>query len=85
MNNKFNIVNAIKSEEIDWNKQIAESSWNFELNWKYYLILSPYNAFTDEINPELWIYKWVIVNPELYFWKIENQVDSVENKVKDIL
>ena len=85
MQEKINIINPIKTEIIDWNKQIAEPVWYFDLDWKYYLVISPYNPFTDEINPELWIYKWVIVNPELYFWKIWGEIREIENKVDDIL
>jgi hypothetical protein len=85
MDSKINIINPIKSEKLNWNRQIAEPIWKLDLNWKYYLFLYPYNWTTTEINPDLWIYKWVIINPELYFWKVENQVDDTENKVKDIL
>ena len=85
MQEKINIINPIQTEAIDWDKQIAEPVWYFDLDWKYYLIISPYNPFTKEINPDLWIYKWVIVNPELYFWKIWEEIKQVENNVDNIL
>jgi hypothetical protein len=76
--------NSVKQS--DWN-QIPQYYWEFEYEWKFYLITKAVNRVTnsDEINQEKWIYKWVIINPELYFWKVENQVDNVEDKVKDIL
>ncbi len=85
MKEKINIINPIKTEVIDWDKQIAEPVWYFDFNWKYYLVINPYNSFTEETNPELWIYKWVIVNPELYFWKIWKEVRKVENNIDNIL
>jgi hypothetical protein len=85
MNKKINIINPIKSEKLNWNRQIAEPIWKLDLDWKYYLFLYPYNWTTDEINPELWIYKWIIVNPELYFWKVWEEIDSIEDKVNNIL
>jgi len=85
MDNNINIINPIKSEELDWKRQIAEPIWKLDLNWKYYLFLYPYNWTTSETNAKLWIYKWVIVNPELYFWKIWKEVRQVENKVNNIL
>jgi len=85
MQEKINIINPIKTDIIDWDKQIAEPVWYFDLNWKHYLIISPYNPFTEETNPELWIYKWVIVNPESYFWKVWREIRKIENKVDDII
>lgn len=83
-NSKIEVINKLKSKEIDWNKQIAENTWNFELNWKYYLILNPYNPFTDEINSEKWIYRWIIVNFEKYF-EVAGEVQKVVSKIEDIL
>jgi hypothetical protein len=36
------------------------------------------NKLTDEINPELWIYKWVIITPSKYF---ENDVNEKINEI----
>ena len=85
MNNKINITSPLRTEAIDWNKQLANPVWNFELKWKYYLVLNPYNPFSNEINKEKWIYKWVIVNPELYFWEASKKVDRVKGKFNDIM
>jgi len=87
-NSKINIINCLKSEKIDWNKQLAENTWNFEYNWKYYLVLNPYNSFTDEINQNLWIYKWVIIDSDKYFWineKVEWEIKKVEWDIDSIL
>lgn len=83
-NKKINIINPIKSESIDWDNQIAENTWSFELNWKYYLILNPYNPFTDEINSEKWIYKWVIINYNKYF-EVNNEIKKVIDKLEKII
>ncbi len=85
MDKNIDIINPIKSKELDWNRQIAEPIWKLDLNWKYYLFLYPYNWLTEEINPDLWIYKWVIINPELYFWKVWKEVREIENKVDNII
>ena len=87
-NSKIDIINPIKSEKIDWNKQLGENVWNFEYNWKYYLVLNPYNSFTDETNVDLWLYKWIIIDSDKYFWISEyskNVVDDTVNKVDEIL
>lgn len=83
-NKNIRMLNAIKSEAIDWNKQLAENTWNFEYNWKYYLVLNPYNAFTDEINPEKGLYKWVIIDSNKYF-EVESQVKEMNSQVQDVL
>ena len=85
INNKINIISPLKTEIIDWNKQLANPVWNFELDWKYYLVLNPYNPFSDELNKEKWIYKWVIVNPELYFWEADKEVVWVKDKLDNII
>lgn len=82
-NSKIEIINKLKSKEIDWNRQIAENTWNFELNQKYYLISNPYNPFCDEINPEKWIYKWVIIDFDKYF-EIDWNVKDFSRKINEI-
>jgi hypothetical protein len=87
-NSKINIINSLKSEKIDWDKQLAENTWNFEYNWKYYLVLNPYNPFTEETNPDLWIYKWIIIDSDKYFWineKVEWEIKKVEWDIDSIL
>jgi len=82
--NKFKKKNAITSETIEW-KQILESSWYFEFEWKFYLLWLLYQDLNeDDNNEERWIYKWVIVNPSKYF-KIEDETNKVVWKVKWIL
>lgn len=87
-NSKIIIINSLKSEKIDWNKQLAENTWNFEYNWRFYLVLNPYNSFTDETNPEKWLYKWVIIDSDKYFWvceKLKEVVKGVVDEVDEIL
>jgi len=83
-NSKINIINSLKSEKIDWNKQLAENTWNFEYNGKYYLVLNPYNPFTDETNSNLWLYKWVIIDSDKYFWVGDDSKDIIEDTVNNI-
>ncbi len=87
-NSKINIINSLKSEKIDWNKQLAENTWNFEYNWKYYLVLNPYNSFTDETDSERWLYKWVIIDSGKYFWigeESQNVVSKIVETVEKII
>lgn len=87
-NSKINIINFLKSETIEWDKQLAENTWNFEYNWKYYLVLNAYNPFTDETDPEKWLFKWVIIDSDKYFWvsnDSKNIVDDTVDKVDKIL
>jgi len=83
-NDKIEVINFAKSKIIwEWN-QISENVWEFEYNWKYYLVVYPYNSLTDENNPNLGIYKWVIINPWKYF-KIEKEAKKIAWEIKDIL
>ena len=87
-NSKINIINPIKSEAIDEKRQIAENVWYFNYNWKYYLVLYPYNWLTDETNPDKWLYRWVIIDKEKYFWISEDTKEIVRDmtwKIDDIL
>lgn len=72
------------AKELEEKRQIPEFEWYFEYNWKYYTIVNWLNTLTDEINPEKWIYKWVILNPSKYF-DIENEARKIADKVEDIL
>jgi len=83
-NKKIKIISPIKSEVIDWNKQLAENSWEFEYNWKFYLVLSPINTLTNETNPEKWVFRWVIVDSNKYF-AVNNQAKEISEKIKWIL
>ena len=79
--------------ELDWkhftkllenNRHIPEFDWYFDYNWKYYIIVDWLNKLTDETNPEIWVYKWVILNPSLYF-KIYDELKQTSNSVNEIL
>lgn len=83
-NSHINIINPIKSETIDWDKQLAQNVWNFEYNNKYYLVVYPYNAVTDETDSEKWLYKWVIIDSDKYF-EVNNQAKKTNSQVKKVL
>jgi len=87
MQSKFSFADdKYNSTPIDDTRQIPEIAWNFEYGWKWYIILFPRNWFTDETLPERGIYRWVIVNPELYFSdEAQAQVDDGAEKTRDIL
>ncbi len=61
-------------------RQIPEYLWKFDYDWKYYIIINWLNRLSSEINPEKWVYKWVIVNPNLYYWG-SRDISKVQNKV----
>jgi len=86
---KFKMIeNTLFSEKKDdWN-HIPEYIWEFTFNWKEFLIVKWYNKLTDEINEDLWVYKWVIINPSVYFWinkKVEWEIKKVEWDIDSIL
>lgn len=77
-------VNSLTTETIEW-KQILESSWYFEYNWKYYLLGLLYQDLNEDDNDENnWVYKWVIVNPTKYF-KLHDESKKVAWKIDWIL
>jgi hypothetical protein len=73
-------------EQSDWS-QTPQYYWEFENEGKFYLITRAVNRVSDsdEINEKKWIYKWVIVNPELYFWETNKEVGWVKDKFYDII
>lgn len=81
---KFKRIKAIMSESYENDRQIPEATWSFEYNQKFYLTIYNCNPLTEEINPDIWVYKWVIVNPQKYF-EVWNEVEKVAWKVWDIL
>ncbi|EKE30154.1 MAG: hypothetical protein ACD_2C00035G0003 [uncultured bacterium (gcode 4)] len=67
-------------------RQVPSFDWYFEYEWKYYIIVDWLNSLTDEIDPEKWIYKWVVVNPSKYFKEWINTVtDNTAIKVENII
>lgn len=87
MQTRFSFAdNKYNSNPIDDTRQIPEIAWSFECEWKWYIILFPRNALTDETIPERGIYKWVIINPELYFSDdAQKQVDEGSQRTGEIL
>ena len=93
-----NDIKLLKQKfELDWkhftkllenNRHIPELDWYFEYDWKYYIVVDWLNKLTDEINEDLWVYKWVIINPSVYFWineKVEWEIKKVEWDIDSIL
>lgn len=70
--------------ELEEKRQVPEFEWYFEYNWKYYTIVNWLNKLTDEINPNLGIYKWVIVNPTMYY-ETKKEIDEVSWKIDDLI
>ncbi len=62
-------------------RQIPEYLWRFDYDWKYYIIINGLNGLSSEINPEKWIYKWMIVNPNLYYWEFRN-INNIQNEIQ---
>ncbi len=76
--------NSLTSETID-EKQILESSWYFEFNWKFYLLWLLYQDINDDDNDERkWVYKWVIINSDTYF-KVEDEAKKIAWEIGDVL
>lgn len=78
----------IFSKELEEKRQIPEFQWYFDYEWKYYTILNWLNKLTDETNDNLWVFKWVILNPSKYYWISEiskEVVGEIEGKVDTIL
>ncbi len=81
---KFKKVKAIMSESYENDRQIPEATWSFEYNWKFYLTIYNCNPLTEEINPNIWVFKWMILNPQKYF-EVQNEIKNVSDKIWDIL
>lgn len=87
LKNKFELAkNWFHAKVLDGNRQVPESVWSFEINGKWYSIILPKNGLTDETLQERGVYKWVIVNPELYFSdEAQEQVAQWADATKRIL
>ncbi len=72
------------AKELEEKRQIPEFEGYFDYNWKSYAIVNGLNKLTDEINPGLGIYKWVVVNPALYF-KTAKEIESVRWQIEYIV
>ena len=81
---KFKRIKAIMSESYENDRQIPEATWSFEYNWKFYLTIYNCNPLTEEINEKLWVFKWIILNPQKYF-EVQNELEKVSDKVWEIL
>ncbi len=77
--NKFNSI------PIDENKQIPEYVGSFSYDEKFYLIVFSHNSLTKENNIDKGIYKWMILDPILYFWEWDNWESDINSKVNDLL
>lgn len=69
-------------------RQVPEYDWKFEYNWKYYLIIWALNKLTDEINPEKWLYKWIIIDYDKYYGlnkNVEAEIKETSDKVDELI
>lgn len=67
-------------------RHVPELVWSLDDEDNYYIIVSPNHNDTDEINPNIGVYKWMIINPELYYSdKAQEQVVDGAEKTRDIL
>jgi hypothetical protein len=76
------------SEELENWRQVPEFDWYFDYKWKFYIIVDWLNKLTDETDSDLWIYKWVILNPEKFYWVskiVKKEVDKNIWKVDEII
>lgn len=82
-NFKAKWIYSVKME--DWN-QVPEIIWPFEYYWKIWLWIHARNDLDNskkEID-EKWVYKWVVVKPELFF-KTKKTVEENKWKVEKIV
>jgi hypothetical protein len=85
---KIKLINPFKSEKIDKSRQIALNIWDFEYNWKYYLVLEPLNQLTDETNTEKWLFRGVIVDYEKYYGAnndVKDEIKETSTKIEDLI
>lgn len=76
------------AKELENQRQIPKYKWYFEYEWKAYLMVDWLNKLTDEINENLWVYKWLVLDIDKYYWISEdskNIIDDTEWKVDNIL
>jgi hypothetical protein len=76
------------AEEIEEWVHIPEVVWPFEYKWKIWLWIAWKNPLNDITDIERWIYKWVVINSEKYFWLSENVEEEIEDnswKVDEII
>lgn len=82
---------GIFSEEISPWIQIVNPIWPFEYNWMIWLWVEWLNNYNDTAtNLENWLYRWIILDPEKYFWIWEKTkilqtqtIDGVQNIIEN--
>ena len=74
---------AFTSEVYENGRQIGETTWIFEFNWKSYTVLYVDNPLTEEIDAVKWVYKWVILSPYTYF-ESETKTEVVHQKLEGV-
>jgi len=72
------------AKKLEQERQIPEFDGYFDYNGKYYTIVDGLNSLTDEVSPEKWVYKWVIIHPLKYF-QVENEKKNIFDKIKNIV
>lgn len=80
---------GIFSEEISPWIQIVNPIWPFEYNWIIWLWVEWLNDYNDNAtNLENWLYRWIILDPEKYFWiwKEAKEIEwGTKNEVQGII
>lgn len=74
---------AFTSELYENRRQIGEPTWIFEFNWKFYTVLYVDNLLTEEIDAVKWVYKWVILSPQVYF-ESDAGIEIVQQRLEGV-
>ncbi|MDP2090667.1 MAG: hypothetical protein Q8K30_03635 [Candidatus Gracilibacteria bacterium] len=83
LNQNFEMV-GFYAKELENKRQNPKYKGFFEYNGKHYIMIDGLNKLTDEINPDIGIYKGVIVNPEMYL-KVNQSVKETSGKIEDLI
>jgi hypothetical protein len=67
------------SKELDNKRQTPKLESYFDHKWKYYIVINWLNKLTQEIDNNIWVYKWIIVNPGLYFQCKDNITKTIDD------
>jgi hypothetical protein len=73
----------IEHNGIIWH--VPEYKGRFSYNGKNYIIVGAVNTLTSETDFEKGIYKWVIIEPDSYFFQIEETLSGHKNTIQNIL
>jgi len=72
------------AKKLENERQVPVFDGYFNYNGKYYTIVDGLNSLTNEVSPEKWVYKWVIISPSKYF-QVEKEKKNIFDKIKNII